>query len=372
MNFLLALFRFFRTGSTHLETPEEYQTRRRDEALGRAPPRMGGIAMLFVGFVAIAVIIKLVVEALGGEAIDLDIRGLVKGYGVILFGAFVLVAIVAWVKLHRWRSGDTDDDKVDLGDNTGCGVVMLILVACVGLLTWSFRRYEASLDRTATPGVEARPRSEPTKRKLAAAGAKDADTAEDPVSDEERRMLARVASLQGRWRSARSIAVEKWRADMLTANALGEIGAVPPMLVVRESGNQVQITNRGAGPACVQLARVTRPKTDAVERCQVGPSTCSVVKPGATLRLQVFRTGSKDACLHAALEFRVGNVDSPEPSWWSRTAFNEFTDPPMDIGYKEEADLQADIARFEATVEDQGRAARWRQELAAPGRNVRE
>ena len=96
-----------------------------------------------------------------------------------------------------------------------------------------------------------------------------------------------------------------------------------------------------------------------------------MVKPGATLRLQVTRTGAKDGCLNAALEFRVGNVDEPEPSWWSRTAFNTFVDPPMDIGYKDETTLQADIARFEATVEDQDRAARWRREMTTAYQTTR-
>jgi hypothetical protein len=171
--------------------------------------------------------------------------------------------------------------------------------------------------------------------------------------------------LELRWRNARSIAVEKWRADVLASNALGEIGEVPPMLSVRDAGSQVHVTNRGAGPVCVQLARVTRANTDAVERCQVGPATCSLVKPASTLTLQASGTNALEACPHAALEYRVGNVDAPEPTWWSRTAFNGFRDAPMDIGYKGEADLHADIARFEATVEDADRAARWRRELAA-------
>lgn len=253
--------------------------------------------------------------------------------------------MTSWKSL-RWPGG------------IGWGLLVLLAIAGIGLLIGFLRRPHTSVDSTAaTPAAS----GALTKEAARAAHAPEAVA----IPDEEQRMLARIASLQERWRTARSIAVEKWRADVLTANALGEIGAVPPMFTVRETRSQVQITNRGASPACVQLTRVTRPKTDAVERCQVGPPTCSMVKPGATLRLQVVRSGTKNGCLHAALEFRVGNVDLPEPSWWSRTAFNEFADPPMDISYKQEADLQADIARFEATVEDQDRATRWRQELAA-------
>jgi hypothetical protein len=239
----------------------------------------------------------------------------------------------------------------------------LIIVSALGLLAWYiFGRPDVPI--VPGPGANTPMNDEPTQE--AAEPAPTEAQSQDPGSEAaaaERRAAARRASLEQRWRSARSIAVEKWRADILTANALGEIGAVPPMLKVRITASQVQITNRGAGPACVQLARVTRPKTDAVQRCQVGPGTCSLVKPGATLRLPAFGTGATDSCLNAALEFRVGNVDFPEPSWWSRTAFNEFSDPPMDIGYKDEADLQADIARFEATVEDQDRAVRWRRSL---------
>ncbi|HUQ10132.1 MAG TPA: hypothetical protein VM146_07425 [Steroidobacteraceae bacterium] len=248
--------------------------------------------------------------------------------------------------------------------------ILLVVVGCMGLLTWWIRsgpdsRFE---DAAPTRKAEVQERRHATNKKQADAVVAAPD---ESAASAAQLSSARRASVEGRWRTARSIAVEKWRADMLTATALGEIGAVPPMLTVRETGSQVQLTNRGAGPACVQLARVTRPKTDAVERCQVGPATCSMIKPGATLRLQVDRSGAKDDCLNAVLEFRVGNVDFPEPSWWSRTAFNEFADRATDISYKQEADLQADIARFEATVEDQGRAARWRQELAATGRNTR-
>jgi hypothetical protein len=177
------------------------------------------------------------------------------------------------------------------------------------------------------------------------------------------RAEARRTLLESRWRKARSIAVEKWRADLLSANALGEIGAAPPMLEVSETAEQVRIRNRGVQTVCLSLSRVTRPGTDAVERCQIGPTQCSPIKPGATLRLPTLRKGGKESCLHAALEYRVGNVDSPEPSWWSRTAINEFVDPPQDISYKQDADLHADIARFEATVEDPDRAARWRRGL---------
>jgi hypothetical protein len=178
----------------------------------------------------------------------------------------------------------------------------------------------------------------------------------------QQRAGPRRAALELRWRKARSIAVEKWRADVLTANLLGEVGATPPMVSIREAGSEVLLRNEGPGPICVAVARITRPNTDAVERCQVGPADCSPVKPGATIRLAASRGGAKESCLHAAFEFRVGNVDSPEPTWWSRTAFNAFRDTAVDISYKEEADLHADIARFEATVEDADRAARWRRE----------
>ncbi|HUQ10365.1 MAG TPA: hypothetical protein VM146_08605 [Steroidobacteraceae bacterium] len=238
------------------------------------------------------------------------------------------------------------------------GLATLLLLLCAGLFTWYLRHSdEASLE--AKPAVTAQRKQVAAPHEPASGepGQPDVVAANEPMSVERR------ASLEQRWRAARSVAVEKWRADVLTANALGEIGAVPPMLAVREAGAHVNITNRGLGPVCVQLARVTRPNTDAVERCQVGPSSCSMVKSGATLRLQVLRPGAKDSCLNAALEFRVGTVDSPEPSWWSRTAFNTFVDPPMEIGYKDETTIQADIARFEATVEDQDRAARWRREL---------
>jgi hypothetical protein len=226
--------------------------------------------------------------------------------------------------------------------------VVLALLLGVGLLVLFVGPGEVLPERTAAPH-----------------GAVELENSAAPeLAPDSQRAASRRASLEVRWRNARSIAVEKWRADLLTANAVGEIGAVPPMLTVRETGAQVQLTNRGAAPLCVALARVTRPNTDAVRRCQVGPADCSLVKPRATIRLQLLRTDARESCTHAAFEYRVGHVDFPEPSWWSRTAINTFNDPPQDIDYKQDADLETDIARFEATVEDADRAARWRHELA--------
>ena len=291
----------------------------------------------------------------------MSVHALLESFAIVSFALAAVVVIVLLRKLFLWRYGESTPLPTK---PMGCGTVVLALLLGAGLLTRHIRHgYDTSVEQQAA--AKRKPASEPVE----AADPEEAEELESPaeaeaqVLAEERLSDARRASLEVRWRKARSIAVEKWRADLLTANAIGEIGAAPPMLVVRETGAQVQIQNRGPQPVCVALARVTRPNTDAVERCQVGPAQCSLVKPGATVRLQTYRAGAKEACLHAAFEYRVGNVDNPEPSWWSRTAINEFADPPQDISYKEQADLQADIARYEATVEDADRAVRWRKAL---------
>lgn len=282
----------------------------------------------------------------------MNLNELLTGYAIAKLALPAILVIIVLRKLFIWRYGEPEQ-------RSGCGVVVLAIALGLGLLAlYIHHSYEATLQREAEVAE--------ASRKLAAQPV-EMDHAMSPETTAVLTIPAaaqRRASLEIRWRKARSIAVEKWRADLLTANAIGEIGAVPPMLSVREAGGQVRITNRSLQPVCVSLARVTRPNTDAVERCQVGPAECSMVKPAATLRLPLTRTGAKESCLHAAFEFRVGTVDFPEPSWWSRTAINTFSDPRKDISYKDETDLQSDIARFEATVEDVDRAARWRRDLA--------
>lgn len=287
----------------------------------------------------------------------MNVHTLLESSAIAGFALAAVVVIVLLRKLFLWRYGESAPLPVK---PMGCGAVVLVVLLGAGLLMWQVRRsHDSSVEQQAAVAAAKRNQA---AQPVEAAEAEVPVAAGGPLAS-GRLSDARRASLDLRWRKARSIAVEKWRADLLTANAIGEIGAAPPMLAVRETGAHVQIKNLGLQPVCVALARVTRPNTDAVERCQVGPAACSPVKPGATVRLQIQRAGAKETCLHAAFEYRVGDVDNPEPSWWSRTAINEFADPPRDISYKEEADLQADIARYEATVEDADRAVRWRKDL---------
>jgi hypothetical protein len=361
MNFVRSLLRLL-GGLLSFETRKERRDREEREQAGALGLWASGgcLPVLFVTILVGAVVLKVVLKAVTGDSFEITLEGLLTTHVIVMVAAGAVVLFIVMRKLRAWSYGESSSGQLPTRP-MGCGMAVLILVGCAGLLTWYIRyNYEESPKQKPAVTAQRKQKAVPHQPQASEPAQPEKATVAETLS------VARRASLEQRWRSARSIAVEKWRADVLTANALGEIGAVPPMLGVRETGSHVQLTNRSPSPICVQLARVTRPNTDAVERCQVGPSTCSMVKSGATLRLQVFRTGAMDSCLNAALEFRVGNVDSPEPSWWSRTAFNTFVDPPMDIGYKDEAAIQLDIARFEATVEDQDRAARWRRELATP------
>ena len=169
------------------------------------------------------------------------------------------------------------------------------------------------------------------------------------------------AELIGRWRIARYTAIEHWRQDLIDDHAVGGLGAAPPMLSIQDSGSVVTITNRAKHAACVLISRIATRDGGVMARCSVGSNRCVSIQAGATARWPTLRTGNSEICLAGSLEFRVGNVDHPDPSWWSQTALSQFgsEDPaPEFVERKSDAALMTEIFRLEKQIEDRLRVER--------------
>lgn len=157
------------------------------------------------------------------------------------------------------------------------------------------------------------------------------------------------AALVERWRNARRAAIDAWRRDLVDAHAVGARNVTPPMLGVQEVGSLVIVTNRGTTPACVLVTRVSA----GLERCAVGSGHCTELPAGKTARLPTLLAGNPEGCHTGTLEFRVGDVDHPEPSWWSESALADFgnVDPNPAFADRWSDDLlQTEVERLEKQV----------------------
>jgi hypothetical protein len=186
---------------------------------------------------------------------------------------------------------------------------------------------------------------------------------ESESRDEEARPArqALVAEVEALTVSART----KWRADVEAAQAFGNDGQVPPMLRVQEQDGDAAITNSGARPVCVAVARVERDAGGAVvSRCRLGLSDCQQISAGGSRRFPLYR-GSAPTCERLPLEFRVGSVTNPEPSWWSRSALDSFdpTNDGHDHTRLPTPMLAAEKAALLPLLEEDARARRWQLEL---------
>jgi hypothetical protein len=190
------------------------------------------------------------------------------------------------------------------------GCVMLVLAGTAGTLTY-LKDAKARASEVASAEVhEAQRRSAEQSLEVEARSAqaeRDARTA-----------------LVARWRFARTQAHDAWRKKMVAAGMLGGRAVLPPMLEVRDDGKTVTVTNRATDSACVLVTRIGVSETGATERCTVGATRCVLIPRGETRRLATYLAGNPESCLAGPLEFRVGNVDFPEPSWWSASAYEAF------------------------------------------------
>jgi hypothetical protein len=133
------------------------------------------------------------------------------------------------------------------------------------------------------------------------------------------------------------------------------------------------VTNRLADRAiCVSLQRVARRSSRANDyhRCRLDLETCRELLPKASHRFQLFTTGNPPACMDAPLEFRVGTPFSPEPSWWSRSALEEFDQRPAPLPLESQPSeswpLRGNLTLLTGLLAEKTRATRWRRELGSP------
>jgi hypothetical protein len=169
------------------------------------------------------------------------------------------------------------------------------------------------------------------------------------------------SDLIDRWRAARRTAVEQWRKDLTDARAVGGLGVTPPMLSIQDTGSLVTVTNRTKNPACVIVSRIATRDAAVMSRCTVGGNRCIVIQGGATARWPTLRSGNSESCLAGSLEYRVGNVDYPDPSWWSESALAQLggEDPdPEFVDRWSDAALITEIGRLEKQIEDRTRVER--------------
>jgi hypothetical protein len=142
------------------------------------------------------------------------------------------------------------------------------------------------------------------------------------------------------------------------------------MLAVEEHTNYVIVTNKLTDrPVCVQLQRVSRrsQKGNDYDRCRLDLDTCRELPPGVSLHFQQYRTGNPPDCANTPLEYRVGGPFAPEPTWWTRTALEDFDarppPEPLRRGSTESWPLRGNEQQLRELLTEKDRATRWRREF---------
>jgi hypothetical protein len=182
--------------------------------------------------------------------------------------------------------------------------------------------------------------------------------------------LERTAALQKVDELSARVA-RAWRADLIAAGAAGARGEIPPLLEVQHlEAGQLQVTNRGERSLCLAAAHIERDARGEVRsRCALGGRNCQIIDGHATRTLRPYLPGIAPACRAKEIEFRIGSMREPEPSWWTRTALDGSTDQSF-IDERDYASmplelLKAEIALLESLERETLRAERWHRELAA-------
>jgi len=350
MPFFLKLLYFLQTGRTRPETREEVEARLHSDRLwGTKTRRISGIKIILICFFSLAIIAKLVLQAVTGSSFDLDLR---TGFSLLYGGAIVLCFIWVLRRLFVWRYG-ASENAGEFPQSSGCGMVVLIVIGAVSLLTLYKRHsYDASLERKSVPLVDTAPESE-----------SEAERADTPADYERQALIARLDELYNGVNS-------RWRADVAAAGASGKLGEIPPVLDVTAKAPDVwQVRNLARSPACVRLIRVAELPGGRVQRCRLDAATeCVEISAGMARQIALAPQDGSPGCREAKLEFRVGTPTLPEPSWWSATALKDF-DVPDEASSKPYTNwtagrLRGEITLLESIPADPNRAARWRRELS--------
>lgn len=222
------------------------------------------------------------------------------------------------------------------------------IFVCVALATLvvggAIKRHEAKKS-------EARAAATAEIREAERRSAEQAQAADRRAAQAERG--ARVALIE-RWRLARSNAIETWRGHLIADGSLGGRGVSPPMLEIHDDGKRVDVTNRATHDVCVLMTRIATNESGRIERCAVAGDHCVVIPPGEARRLATLLARNPPSCLEGELEFRVGNVDHPDPSWWSESAFADFAEiaDTESVNRWSDERLLAEVTRLEKQVQN--------------------
>jgi hypothetical protein len=251
------------------------------------------------------------------------------------------------------------------------GVAVVLLIAQVLSQQGEQRREREALAQAEANErrAEERKRQRELDAELAVEEAAEAEAAETAAA-EARHQDVREALL-ARYEELSAVVPARWRDDVMAAGATGKPGEVPPMIrMTPVQRGMWQVTNLIDKPVCVRITRVIE-EDGRRQRCPLDAETqCREIGRKASRRILLYENPSVPACAHGQLEFRVGTAASPEPSWWTRTALEDF-DPAAvvdDLRYRKYSidHLRGEIALFEAMLADRQRATRWRNEWGGP------
>ena len=118
----------------------------------------------------------------------------------------------------------------------------------------------------------------------------------------------------------------KWLDDLFAAGAHGQPGVEPPFLEVDDEGDSVTVLNISGRPIdCLYLQRVKVSESSGeVElTCELilkhSTHSCAPLPNGYSRQL-VLPKEADPQCKSLPLEFRVGDMGHPDPSYWSDSA----------------------------------------------------
>jgi hypothetical protein len=117
---------------------------------------------------------------------------------------------------------------------------------------------------------------------------------------------------------SRGLAQAKWLDDIYAAGAHGPLGTEPPMLIVEDDGTSVTVRNITDGT--IKCARIHRrlPSGGGGVMLRVQRQECWPLAPGDSATFSA--NDMHMAYEHGPLEFRIGDPQDPEPTWWSDDA----------------------------------------------------
>ena len=111
----------------------------------------------------------------------------------------------------------------------------------------------------------------------------------------------------------------------------------------------------------VLISRIEMNLSGNTDRCAVGSARCTQIPAGKTVRMPTLLAGSPEGCLAGTLEYRVGDVDHPDPGWWSGSALADLgtVDPDPEFADRWSDDrLHTEVERLEQQVRDRLRVER--------------